>query len=310
MTVSAKALGLVQPAGFPELPENWELSSHTFEIRKKSFFSLQMKKKKLSKCPRVLMVLHGYGEHCGRYLHLPHFLNESIDWVVTYDHRGHGRSEGIRGHVDSFQEYVDDAAYLARVFREECLQSHEAVEFHLLAHSMGGLIGIELLSQFRDLGFHSAILSSPLLGLSAPVPAIKKLAGNLLSQVWGSIHLPTEVDPQSLSRDSAVVSTYQLDRLNHAKVTPRWFTEMKKTVKKAHSQSYQIDVPTLFLIPSDDRLVDSNATQKFFDRLVCSQKEKRDLDGFFHESLNDTGKEQVFHEIALWLKKNSSFQEN
>ncbi|MGW8370425.1 MAG: alpha/beta fold hydrolase, partial [Gammaproteobacteria bacterium] len=117
------------------------------------------------------MIFHGLGEHGGRYAHVPHYVQGCVSRVVCHDHRGHGRSEGRRGHVNRFDDFADDAAQavmrLDERLRHECGRS----EIHVLGHSMGGLITLRMLLAHPGLAIASATVSSPALGVGIPVPS-------------------------------------------------------------------------------------------------------------------------------------------
>ncbi len=311
--------GAVQPKSFPGLPPGWTSEWETFPssdgrlqlyaVSHKVAGSLGLSDGLRSSSstetavPRVLVIFHGMGEHGGRYLHFPHYLQSQVSAVYCLDHRGHGRSEGLRGHVDRFSLFAEDAALAIRRL-DEALQRRFGgpVDIHLFAHSMGGLIALRTMIQFENLPLRSVTLSAPLLGIAVKVPRLKRAAGVLLSKVWGSLQMASEVDAQILSHDQDVVAAYRGDRLVHKKITPSLFITMEAAMADTLKQVSSLNYPVQFLLPMDDQLVDSEVSLKFYSRLNMPDKDLKTYPGFFHESHNEIGKEQVFENLLSWMK--------
>jgi lysophospholipase len=301
--------GVRQPAGFPPLPRGWKTEWETLAaadgIKLFTAFHTQGKGG-----PRNLVILHGYGEHGGRYLHAPHYVADSVQGVYCPDHRGHGRSGGIRGHVEKFDDYARDAAQLIRHLDAEIKKRHGSSEIHLLGHSMGGTIAIRTLFLYPDLPIQSASISAPLLGVRVPVPPLKKMAGRVLAKIWGSVQLENGIDVTRLSHDVAVQEAYLQDRLVHTKVTPRFFEELEWAMADTLSRTSGITVPMQFLIPLADQVVDPDAAERFARGLEHKRKRIRTYAGCRHEPFNEScaefRKETAFADVADWIQNNKA----
>jgi alpha-beta hydrolase superfamily lysophospholipase len=287
---------MIQPQGFPSLPDDWRTESQSFpaSCNQQQLFMARHYKEG-GENSRALFIVHGLGEHGGRYLHFPHYLKDFVDSIYCLDLRGHGRSEGTRGHVDSFDQYVEDAYVASKRVKER--------ELHWLGHSMGGLISLRLLLKHPEFPLKSATVSAPLLGVSMEVPPLKKLAAHLISKVWGSLQLKNEVDPTKLSHDSNVVQAYRDDRLVHDKITPSLFIDMMATMEDTFATNRGISVPLQFIVPSDDKIVDSERTESFYRKLNLKDKIFFPYAGFFHESFNELEKEKPLGDLAKWIQK-------
>jgi acylglycerol lipase len=302
------AHGLVP--GFPGVPDSWKTSWSTAPSSdgKLNLFSMVHSHKSAletrDRPVKILFAFHGQGEHCGRYQHFPHYLSETVDVIATMDHRGHGRSEGVRGHVDRFEQYVLDARAFVERTRSEWGAHGRKVEIHLFGHSMGGLISLLLLQEHPQISFRSATLSAPLLGLKFEVPLAKRLAGHALSKVLGGLQLDTGLDSSLVSHDPAVVATYNQDTLVHGKATARFFTEMLEAIRRARSRDV-LQAETQFLVPLADGLVDPQATLEFAGKLRQSGKRIVTYEGFFHESFNEVQKEKAFADLSKWIQEHS-----
>lgn len=300
---SIEHFGVVQPRGFPALPQGWTSEWETFTSadRRAQLFGVLHRPAENWNSPKALIVSHGLHEHGGRYLHFPHYLKESVQAVYCIDHRGHGRSEGLRGHIDHFEQFSDDLMLAIRRLDEQLQKRFGRSEIHVLGHSMGGLIALRSLFAVSNLPVRSLILSSPLLGIRTEVPMVKKLASVVLSRVWGSLQLDSGLDVAGLSHDPEVIQAYVSDRLVSKKITPRMFQEMVRAMHETADREAGLAYPILMLLPSDDPITDSSAAMKFFRNLKHRDKQMKSYPGFFHESFNEIGKERVFDELKSWL---------
>ncbi|MGK5086951.1 lysophospholipase [Bdellovibrionota bacterium FG-2] len=300
-------LGSVRPKGFPGLPSGWRSEWETFPSQdgKVQLFTVTHHPANWDS-GRVLLVIHGLGEHGGRYLHFPHYLSSCVDAVCTLDLRGHGRSEGSRGHVDCFDQYVEDVAVTVKRLDESLKRRFGRSEIHILGHSLGGLVVLKTLFLNSDLPIRSAAVSCPLLGMKVEIPVIKKGVALALSRIWGSVHFTSEVNPDELSHDPAVAEAYTSDRLVHRKVTPRLFAEMRSSLAETAQRKTGFKYPLLVLVSMDDKIVDPAKTCDFFKALELEDKMLKQLPGFYHEPFNEVGKELAFEDLKVWIQKHIS----
>jgi len=245
----------------------------------------------------AVAIVHGYGEHSGRYRGLSGWLCER-GWLVTAcDLPGHGKSPGRRGHIRSFSEYL--AA--VDVLLEEARQAVPAPVF-LLGHSLGGLIAARYLEQ-RPRAVSGLILSSPFFGLNMPVPAWKRILARMLSRLWPAATLPSGIRPDDLSHDPEVVKAYREDPLVHKVATARWFCETRAAQAAASREAHRISIPVLIIQGGEDRLTEVAATRGFAARCGAPDLTFRLYGGFYHETLNELGKLQVWQELLGWLEE-------
>ncbi len=208
---------------------------------------------------KILLIVHGYSEHGGRYRHIPGFLGEDFSRFYAMDLRGHGRSGGIRGHAPSFGALVDD---LQRVTK--AVEGRErGNRLFLLAHSLGGLMALTLLLREKKVPFEFVIASAPLLELTMPVNPVLKGIARLLNSTLSTLLLTSDFSPERLSHDPGVVENYIKDRLVHAKVTPRMFFAMEEGMAWARKQTGPLACPVLMLAAGDDMVVSTPAIREF-----------------------------------------------
>lgn len=288
------------PKGFPGIPEGWGVSEET----KQGLFAHRFRKN--GGGHRLLIVFHGMGEHGGRYAHVPHYVQSSIDEVLCPDWRGHGQSAGGRGHISRFDDFIEDAAALIRVEAARLQQEYGKVEIHLLAHSLGGHLITRLLFLYPDLPLCSVTLSAPFLKVKQAVPAIKLFAAKVLSFLAPSLPLDTGLLLEQLSHDPEVLKTFREDRLNHSKMTPGFFTVMNLAWGDTLARHSGIQVPLQVFFPGDDAIVDEDFGRAFYEGLdLPKDKRFQVYPALYHEPLNDIGKDRVFGDLLSWITTHS-----
>lgn len=245
----------------------------------------------------VLAVVHGYGEHGGRYRELAVELAERGYAVHVYDLRGHGRSAGRRGHIGRYSDYLDDTAvYLQAVRGEE-----EGRAVFLLGHSLGGLIAASFVEDRPAAGLAGLILSAPFLRLAMPVPPLKLHVARLLSLVAPSMDIGNTLDAAALSHDPAVVAAYAVDPLNHHAATARWAAEVFAAQSAALSAASAISLPLLVMYGEADAVADPRAARELFAGAASSDKAERGYPGYYHEIFNETGRGAPIGDLTDWL---------
>ncbi len=302
----------IQPKGFPSLPSAWHAVGERFtdHSQKIQLFGCAFENSK-SKNPKTLVIAHGLGEHFGRYQHLPHYFENDFGRIVGCDHVGHGRSEGVRGHIEAFDHYVLDLIRFIRRWDEKIKQRFGKSEIHLLGHSMGGLVATRALLLEPELPLSSVTVVAPLFGILNNVPFWKKGAALLLRQVAGRIQIPNTVDSELLSHDPEVGKAYRIDRLVHDKITPTSYFSLLDAIEKTkqvleNNQQELFKIPTQFLLPLEDKIVDVQAAIAFAEKIRLPNKRVLVYEGLYHEALNEVSKERVMEDVRTWITEHSS----
>jgi len=253
----------------------------------------------ITNAPITFAVVHGLGEHSGRYERFAHGMAEHAMSTYALDLRGHGKSAGQRGHVDSWREWVDDAsAFVAHV------QSHVAGEGEVvpLGHSFGGVVTLSAIRSGKLPGARRFVLSSPALRLKASVPGWKTSAAGLMSRIAPRFALDNEVDAATVSRIPEIVDAYRSDPLVHRKISSRLYSEWRNAADENLQHASEISLPFLILAGTNDRLIDPAGSQELHAR-TPGKSELRMLEGRYHEPFNDLGSDEVFAVIAEWLAR-------
>ncbi len=247
----------------------------------------------------ILFLIHGLGEHGGRYLPSACFFSSlGIEcWIP--DLRGFGESGGKRGYTDGLWEYKADFKVLYGLAE----RAHAGVPIFLMGHSFGGLLTVLFLKQCRPVHLKGLILSSPLLGVALPIPIWQSLLAKTASLLLPTLTQNSGVKTEFLTHDPDMRLLREQDPLIHSKISARLYTEFLQGITEAFKTAPQIQTPMLILQAGDDRIVSKPKTQLFYQRLSSADKELHFYDGWYHELLNEVQRQAVFEKISGWLIK-------
>jgi len=247
-----------------------------------------------------LIVAHGLGEHSGRYGNIVEALLPLGLSIWIPDHRGHGQSEGRRGHVKAFADYLTDLGRMLDVARQD---APGQTKTFLLGHSLGGLIALAY--ALNDPGsIDGLIISSPTLGVKVEVPVVKIFLGKVMSALKPDLLMGNELDSTRLSHDPEVVKAYQMDPLVHDRVSARWFTEFMSAMTAANQGAPDLYTPVLMQLAGDDYLVDAQAAKAFFEKLTLPDKTLHVYAELYHEIYNEPpeSRAQVLSDLKTWVE--------
>ncbi|HHY72614.1 MAG TPA: alpha/beta hydrolase [Bacillus bacterium] len=236
----------------------------------------------------VFVVVHGAFEHHGRYKWLTEMWKENRMNVVLGDLPGQGTSGRRRGHIDSFNEYIDTISEWV----------NEAQSYHLpiflFGHSMGGLAVIRTLQE-RQLPVKAAVLSSPCLGLTDPPPIGLELASKALNVVAPSIRLASHMGSNIATRNKEMKELDENDSLYVTKVSVRWYRELTKAMQLAVRNIDKVpNIPVLLMQAGVDKIVDKTVVKSWFDKLNVNEKLYKEWPELYHEIFNEPERDEVF----------------
>ena len=246
----------------------------------------------------TVLIVHGMGEHSGRYDKFALHLVACGYRVHALDHAGHGNSPGQRGHVSRFSELTGGVCACT----EHLAADYPGQPLILLGHSLGGLIAARHLLDHQD-SYVAAVLSAPALRIAVPVPGWKKAMAQFLSRHWPTLALSNELDPKLLSHDHAEVEAYIADPLVHSRVSSRFYTELLTTMDDVLERAGEIRLPTLVISGGDDQIVDPAGAIQLHRDLGSERREVHVLEGLYHEVLNELDPERVHHLVSDWIDR-------
>jgi alpha-beta hydrolase superfamily lysophospholipase len=253
--------------------------------------------------PRAtVLVLHGGGDHGGRYPGITAALVRAGFQVALLDFRGHGQSDGRRWYVDSFQDYLHDLdAFVAKLSQDGIAGER----LFVVGHSQGGLIGALWAIGHRGL-LSGLVLSSPWFRLAKPPPAPAVLAARLVGMFVPWLPIPASLDSAQLTSDAELQRWTDHDPLYGRKVTPRWFQEAMRAQLEALRRAPELETPLLLLAAGADPVSDVGAERAFYDAVPGTGKKLVIYEGFRHELFNETRRDEPIGEAVAWIARRAS----
>lgn len=244
----------------------------------------------------VVCIIHGHGEHIERYEHVAHTLNAAGYSVIGYDHRGHGQSEGPRGHIPSYDLLLDDMTR----FRQEVQEYYPDIPHFVWGHSMGGNIVLNYaLRQKPQLS--GVIATGPWLKLAFEPPAIQIFLGKMMNKIKPDFTQESGLDTSALTHDPNVVRAYEEDSLVHGKVSARLMVEMLDSGLWALEHANEFSLPLLLMHGGADRITSAKASKEFAAKAPSDKVTLKIWDGCYHELHNEPEKADVLQTIIDWM---------
>ena len=242
-----------------------------------------------------VVLVHGLGEHAGRYDHVARRLNSWGFAVRGYDQYGHGESGGVRGALPNDDRLLVDLADVVDATR---FRLPDGVPLILLGHSMGGLVAARFVA-LRRRPVDALVLSSP--ALDPGLSALQKLLLAIVPRFAPNLTLGNGLDANYISHDPAVVAAYRADPLVHDRISGRLAKFIADGGPAVVARAAQWTVPTLLMYAGADRLVNPAGSRAFAAAAPQAVVTSRCFDGLYHELFNEKDAEPVFEQLKGWL---------
>ena len=244
----------------------------------------------------TILIVHGLGEHGGRYQRLAMHLTKQGWNVASYDLRGHGESEGRRGHIRSLEDHLDDLGLVMDAVRS----SRPGAPLILLGHSMGGQIAALMMARsYRPA--NGLILSSP--ALMVPMTALQRIQLVVGGALAPNLRVRNGLPVDKLSHSQAVVTAYRNDPLVHDAITPRLAWSVIRGGAEVLRKAKEWKVPTLLLWAGDDHCVNPSGSARFALQAPQHLVKSKSFPGLYHEIFNERHPEPVLAALDAWLEE-------
>lgn len=252
---------------------------------------------------RVLLV-HGLGEHAGRYGRVVALLARAGFSAAAADLRGHGRSQGRRGHVHAFDRLLRDLDRLRRTTAPTGA-GEGGGPVHLLGHSLGGLLVLRYLQEFAVPSVAGGVVVAPFVRLAAPVPTWKLRLGDLADRFAPGLTLNNELDRELLLRDPDERRAREADPLVHKRISARLWGEMLRESETLRRRTGRLRHPVLLQVPGDDRVADPDASEALARRSGRLVEVARYPEAY-HDLYHDPAADRALEDMVSWLERERS----
>ncbi|MBL6446605.1 lysophospholipase [Fulvivirga sp. 29W222] len=246
----------------------------------------------------IVILIHGFGEHIQRYDHVAKAFNKANYVLAGIDLRGHGKSEGIRGHTPSYNHLLNDLRQFTDIIKDK----FSTLPLFIYGHSMGGNVTANFLLRGNEQDFTAAIITSPWLKLRFDPPKIKVAMGRLVRKIYPKYAEHNNLNPNDLSRDTAVGKAYAEDPLVNNKITTEMYFSIVEAGDWALQNATSIQTPVLTMHGTDDPITSPQASEMFARKMTSEYKV---WEGMYHEPHNELGKEEVIDTIVQWVKQHT-----
>jgi acylglycerol lipase len=243
-------------------------------------------------------VVHGLFEHSGRYTGFADYFVPQGYVVCSYDYRGHGRSAGLQGYVNRFQDYVDDLA----IFHYQVIQQYPGLPIFLFGHSIGGTISLAYTAEHSS-DFAGLLISAAVTRPGSSVTRASIVMARILSFLVPKMGV-VPIDDSTISRNDTVVAAYNSDPLVYrGRIRARLGAELINMMERSlPAQLPNITLPILIMHGSADRLSNIQGSSVVYETVGSSDKKLKIYNGFYHEILNEPERLQVLHDIDEWMQ--------
>lgn len=243
----------------------------------------------------VIILIHGLGEHSGRYDGWARKLGNEGFIVRSFDLRGHGHSEGKRGHAKSYSRLLHDI----ETFLTKSYEEYPDLPHFLYGHSLGGNLVLNYVIR-NTTSLKGVIVTSPWLKLTNPPSPFVLLLADLLSNIFPALRVNNTLKAEDLSRDLRVVHEYRTNKLVYNKISLKLFKQIYFAGLSASTNIYKINAPLVVMHGTDDNITSCKATREFV-RNSSKKTSFIEWEGCYHELHNDLDKDKVFNSLLAWL---------
>jgi len=248
---------------------------------------------------KIILIVHGHGEHAGRFQKVAEYFNEKGISVIALTLRGHGNSEGKKGHAPSMEQLLTDIEYFVRFVRVDYLNA----ELYLYGHSMGGNIILNYLAKDQSNEITAGIATSPWIKLAFEPPKWKVNLGNWVADIIPSLIQPSGLKAEDISSIKEEVEKYEKDPLIHDKISAKLFTSITKGGEYLIHNIHKFKHKVFLAHGQHDKIISHDTTAEFAkDSNLFTFKSYADSK---HEIHHDVDFEHLMGDVLGWMDDKS-----
>lgn len=248
----------------------------------------------------IVIFLHGFSEHSGRYMNLVNELIPHDFALYGMDMQGTGKSEGKRWHIKNFYDYLNDL----HKYIEMINFKHPELPLFIFAHSMGAVVACSYLLTYKQMHkkIKGVILNGPAFSLKS-IDSFLLILAKILAFFWPSFRLDSGLPVQNISRDPEILKNLNKDPLICRSATARFAVELTRTMKNTMKRFNQFKFPLLILHGEMDKIVMPEISKNIYEKVKSADKNRIVYKNGFHEVINDLDYKKALTDITNWLKK-------
>ena len=276
------------------------MTEFEFDWYSNDYINLQGKCWIPSQMPKAIICLvHGFGEHIDRYKHLAEYLAAQDLCLVAFNQRGHGSSEGERGHTPNYAQLLEDVRQFLALINDK----FRSIPKIIYGHSFGGNVVANYIIKFQPDYLQGAIITSPWLRLAFEPPVFLVTLGKIMNKVYPRFATTSQLNSSEICDDAEISKNYENDTLNHSRISARMYHEITKHGRLAIKTAHKISLPTLLLHGTADKITSVEASKEFAKNIHPDLLTFRLWENAKHELHHQRNRNEIFEQICVWIRE-------
>ena len=243
-----------------------------------------------------IIIIHGLGEHSGRYKKFANFFMKKNIGVFSFDLIGHGKSDGLKGHISNIKDFTDSIEDVLIEVRRRYINT----PIILFGHSLGGCLALNYLIERKSKEISLAIISSAWIETKIQIPKYLLIIQRVMHTLFPKVRLSNRLDTKDLSKDIKIVDKYKNDPLVHDRISLNLLSEINKTIKKIKNKDYNIEIPVLIIHGKKDKIISYKGSELIHKKIKNSKLKL--YDNVYHEPHNDNERKEILEYYYDFIK--------
>ena len=243
-----------------------------------------------------IIIIHGLGEHSGRYKEFASFFIKKNIGVFSFDLIGHGKSDGLKGHISNIKDFTDSIEEVLIQVRKRFINT----PIIIFGHSLGGCLALNYLIERKSKEISLAIISSAWIETEIQIPKYLLIVQRVIHTLFPKVRLSNRLDTKDLSKDIKIIDKYKNDPLVHDRISLNLLSEINKTIEKIKNKDYNIEIPVLIIHGKKDKIISYKGSE-LINKKIKDSKLKL-YDNVYHEPHNDNEKKEILEYYYDFIK--------
>ena len=243
-----------------------------------------------------IIIIHGLGEHSGRYKEFASFFIKKNIGVFSFDLIGHGKSDGLKGHISNIKDFTDSIEEVLIQVRKRFINT----PIIIFGHSLGGCLALNYLIERKSKEISLAIISSAWIETEIQIPKYLLIIQRVIHTLFPKVRLSNRLDTKDLSKDIKIIDKYKNDPLVHDRISLNLLSEINKTIEKIKNKDYNIEIPVLIIHGKKDKIISYKGSE-LINKKIKDSKLKL-YDNVYHEPHNDNERKEILEYYYDFIK--------